>query len=119
MGSPVSPIVCNLYMEHLESKAIDTAPLELKPRIWKRYVDDIFEVVKRGTTLQLTEHLNSVDATGSIKFTYEEQVDNSLPFLDVKLSKLDSGRLKVQIYRKKTHTDQYLHFDSCHPPHQK
>ena len=26
MGSPVSPIVCNLFMEDLERRAIDTAP---------------------------------------------------------------------------------------------
>ena len=26
MGSPVSPIVANLYMEYLEQKALSTAP---------------------------------------------------------------------------------------------
>ena len=26
MGSPVSPIVANLYMEYLEQKALNTAP---------------------------------------------------------------------------------------------
>lgn len=26
MGSPVSPIVCNLYMEHFETLALTTAP---------------------------------------------------------------------------------------------
>ena len=29
MGSPVSPIVANLYMEYLEQKALSTAPLPL------------------------------------------------------------------------------------------
>ena len=27
MGSPVSPIVANLYMEYLEQKALSTAPI--------------------------------------------------------------------------------------------
>jgi len=39
MGSPVSPLVANMFMEHLEQKPYSTAPVELKPKIWKRYVD--------------------------------------------------------------------------------
>ena len=38
MGSPVSPVVCNIYMEDFEKKALMTAshPLEW----WFRYADD-------------------------------------------------------------------------------
>ena len=45
MGSPASSHVANLFMEHLEEQAINTAPS--KPKIWKRFVDDIFAIVKR------------------------------------------------------------------------
>ena len=38
MGSPFSPIIANLYMESLESKAIASTPLT--PTMWLRYVDD-------------------------------------------------------------------------------
>ena len=38
MGSPISPIMANLYMEDSEIKDINTG--EHPPRIWKRYVDD-------------------------------------------------------------------------------
>ena len=41
MGSPVTQLVANFYMKHLEEKLLTTAPAELKPRLWKRYVDDI------------------------------------------------------------------------------
>ena len=41
MGSPLSPIIANLYMESVESKALDSAPLS--PTMWLRYIDDTLE----------------------------------------------------------------------------
>ena len=49
MGSPVSLLVANMFMEHLERKLLDTAPEDVTPKLWKRYVDDILEVVKKGS----------------------------------------------------------------------
>ena len=115
MGSPVSVVVSNLFMEDLEQKALQSAPLDIKPRFWRRFVDDVFEVVKRGCEEALTAHLNSVDTTGSIKFTYEGETDGQLPFLDTLVTRRPDGSLKVLVYRKKTHTDQYLAFSSHHP----
>ncbi len=64
MGSPVSPIVANLFLEDLEAKAIATAPLEAKPKFWKRYVDDIFDIVKKDQVKVLNDHLLcSIDKT--------------------------------------------------------
>ncbi|XP_072044968.1 uncharacterized protein [Amphiura filiformis] len=119
MGSPVSAIIANLFMEWLEKKAIATAPLECKPRLWRRYVDDVLEIIKKDTTEQLTEHLNGVDTTGNIKFTYEEEQNGKIPFLDTLIVRKEDGSVKLLVYRKKTHTDQYLNFDSQHPLHQK
>ena len=115
MGSPVSPLVANLFMEHLEERLLDTAPVELKPRLWKRYVDDILEVVKKTAVEEFTDFLNKLDESGSIKFTYEMELDGKLPFLDLLITRKDTGEVKLQIYRKPTHTDQYLIFSSHHP----
>ena len=115
MGSPVSPLVANMFMEHLEQKLLSTAPEELKPKLWKRYVDDILEVIRRGTAEAPTQFLNGLDDSGSIKFTYEEEHDGKLPFLDLLLDRTETDRLKFLIYRKPTHTDQYLNFSSHHP----
>ena len=46
MGSPVSPIVANLYMQYLEQKALSTAPNP--PRFWCRFVDDTFVIHKEA-----------------------------------------------------------------------
>ena len=115
MGSPVSPLVADLYMEYLEETAIAAAPLNCKPRLWKRYVDDILEVIKKQAVGELTEHLNSVDGTGSIKFTYESEDEKRMPFLDILIVRKPNGQLRLLVYRKKTHTDQYLNFASHHP----
>jgi len=38
MGSPLSPIVANIFMEDFKGKAL--ALVHLLPKLWKRYVDD-------------------------------------------------------------------------------
>ena len=50
----------------------------------------------------------------SKKFTMETEEDGALPFLDV-LVKRDGNKMKTTVYRKPTHTDWYLHFQSHHP----
>ena len=117
MGSPVSPIVCNPYMEAYEQKALATAPHP--PWLWKRYVDDTFTIVKRKHSQEFTDHLNSID--DNIKWTTEieaevaEDSGRSLPFLDVLMTSLKDGSFKTTVFRKPTHTNQYLNFSSNHP----
>ena len=119
MGSPVSAIVANLFMEWLEKETIAIAPMDIKTKLWRRYVDDVLEIIKEGTSERLTQHLNMIDPTGSIKFTYEEESDRKIPLLDTLIVRKEDGSVKLLVYRKKTHTDQYLNFQSQHPLHQK
>ena len=115
MGDPLSAIMCGFFMEHLEKEAITSAPEEYRPTLWRRYVDDILEKIKIGRTQQLTDHLNSIDQTGNIQFTHEEEKENAIPFLDIKIHHTDEGDIRITIYRKPTHTDQYLLWTSEHP----
>ena len=57
MGSPVSAVIANLYMEIFEKKAIESAPY--KPKIWKCYVDDTFTTLDRDRVDSFLQHLNS------------------------------------------------------------
>ena len=87
MGSPLSPIIANLYRESFEKVSIDSFPL--KPKIWKRYVDDT-DVVRPHVKEELDRflgHLNNQN--NNIRFTMEIENNKSLPFLDVLLSKND------------------------------
>ena len=111
MGSPVSPIVANLFMEWFEGVALQSFPFEIT--LWKRYVDDTIVALCDSLIDRLTEHINSIDE--SIKFTREEEADQSLPMLDTMTHRNEEGRLSFSVYRKPTHTDQYLQFGSNQP----
>ena len=104
MGSPVILIVANLYVEYLEQKALSTAPH--LPMFWHRFMDDTFVIHKEVNKQGFLQHINSVDP--AIKFTVEDnKEDGSIPFLDTIVK-------SITVYRKPTHTDQYLQWDSHH-----
>ena len=115
MGSPVSPVIANLYMKFLEQQAITTVSINCRPRLWKRYVDDILEIVKADQADNLTDYLNKSDPTRNIKFTNEQEKGGTIPFLDTLIACKPDGPVKLLVYRKATHTDQYLNFSSHHP----
>ena len=71
IGSPVFPIMANLFMEFLEQMAIAKAPITCTPKLWKRYVDDVLEIIAIGCFSELTNHLNKTDTTGGIQFTHD------------------------------------------------
>ena len=50
-----------------------------------------------------------------IQLTVEMEENNQLPYLDVLVHR-DEDTLTTSVYRKKTKTDQYLHFRSYHHP---
>ncbi|XP_066026394.1 uncharacterized protein [Pocillopora verrucosa] len=45
----------------------------------------------------------------------ETEKDNKLAFLDTAVLREPDGRLTISVYRKPTHTDQYLAYNSHHP----
>ena len=64
---------------------------------------------------QFLEHINSLHP--SIKFTLEmPKEDKTIPFLDELLIIQEDGSLGHKVYRKPTHTDRYLHYNSFHHP---
>ena len=110
MGSPVSPVITNIYMEHIESLAIPTSPTLIKQ--WCTSVDDVNSATRTDWVNKLQEHLNSISPC--MKFTTELTGTDGLPFLD-NLTKPTPNSIESTIYRKPTHTDRYLDYNSNHP----
>ena len=67
MGSPVSAIIANIFMEDFEERAIASAIH--KPKIWKRCVDDIFTILDQDQVDGFLQHLNNQQPT--IRFTMQ------------------------------------------------
>ena len=59
------------------------------------------------------DYLNSLHS--KIKWTYEVEKNGVLNFLDILLKRETDGSFTTTVYRKKTHSDRYLHFSSDHP----
>ena len=119
MGGPISPIIANIVMDFMFRKCVTTVPPELKPKVTKKFVDDSLSAVKKNAIKPLTDHMNKLDPTGNITYTIEMPENNQIPCLDALFHIKPDGTLKTSVYRKKTHTDQYLNFSSHHPLHHK
>ena len=97
MGSPLGPTFANFYMGDLEQRTLTDN--NSKPHIYARYVDDIFVQVKDIKELEKLKKLfedNSV-----LNFTYELNVNNKLPFLDVFID-ATQNQFKTKVYQKPT-----------------
>ena len=79
MGSPVSPIVCSIYMEDFKQRVL--AEATDPPRWWKRYVDDTYTVLKKDQAETLTKYLNTID--DDIKWTTEGEVHQEVEVEDM------------------------------------
>ena len=112
MGFPCSPVVANIYMEYFEDPALGPE-LPLPVKDWKRYIDDVFSIILKGKRDTMLQYLNSIDP--HIKFTIEQpNKEGGIPFLDM-FPKPKGEGISVSVYRKPTHRDRYLDFNSSHP----
>ena len=103
MGSPVSPIELT-YTWGTLSKKVSVMPPH------PRYVNVIQKEIHKQDFIQ---HINSVDP--AIRFTVKNnKEDGAIAFLDTIVKPEADGNLSITVYRKPTHTDQYLQWDSHH-----
>ena len=114
MGSPLSAPMANLFLCYHETIWINDCPLEFKPLIYKRYVDDTFLVFKEKEHIaKFFEYLNTKHP--NIRFTMENETNNKLSFLDTKVTKIineNNTTFNLSIFRKATFTGLGQNFHS-------
>ena len=114
IGAPTSPCFAEIYIQKVEENHIYT--MLNPPRLWYRKVDDTFAITSNDPTDTL-QKLNNIDE--NIEFTMENPTEGSLQFLDCLISLNQSREITTKVYRKPTHTGQYIHFSSNQPMHVK
>jgi hypothetical protein len=111
MGSPLSPLMADIFMDHFENQHIVD---NINILYYFRYVDDLI-ICWTGSMSQLDTFVNDINNKHpKIKFKKELEQNNSLNFLDLTITKVDNKH-DFQIYRKPTHTDTVIPASSTHP----
>ena len=113
MGSPLGPTLANAFMSIHEQKWLENCPPQFKPLFYRRYIDDTFVVFKSSEHVdKFLSFINNQHRC--ISFTCEREVNNSLPFLDILISR-KGPQLCTTLYRKPTFTGLGMKFESCLP----
>ena len=95
MGSPLAPVLANIFMGFHESKWLNEYNLN-KPKFYLRYVDDILAAFdNEQDSLNFLSFLNNRHA--NIKFTIEKQINHSIAFPDVFISGINNQNLTLHI----------------------
>jgi hypothetical protein len=68
-------------------------------------------ITKEGNSEEFLLRGNNISRT--VKFTLKKEKNVCIPFLDVQVSR-QGERLIISVYRKKTDTGRYLHYESNH-----
>ena len=73
MGSPLGPVLANIFVEELERNIIPTLSNDIA--LWKRYVDDTICFIKLTFINKVLETLNSYHTNIKQKFVFRCATD--------------------------------------------
>ena len=106
MGSPLAPVVANIFICFHESEWLNEYNLN-EPKFHLRYVDEILAAFeKEQDSLIFLDFKNN--SHPNIKFTIEKQINHSIAFPDVFLSVINNENLALQTCYKSTYTGLFL-----------
>ena len=97
MGSPLGVTFANFYMCDVENRVLLNQ--DNIPKIYCRYVDDIFVVVRDEA--HLIHIKTEMERHSVLNFTYELSVNNKIPFLDIVVEG-QTDKYVTSVYRKPT-----------------
>ena len=109
MGSPLGPAIAGIFMVDLERNVIPKISIHMTK--WKRHVDDTITYINPSSIDYVLSVLNSFHK--NIKFSFEEEKDDKISFLDVLILR-NGSTIETTVYHKFTH-NVYLQWDSFSP----
>ena len=113
MGSPLGPALANAFLCHHEKSWLDDCPLSFAPIFYARYVDDIFVLLRSNDHVaRLSTYFSSKHP--NIRFTFEAEKNNRLPFLDVDVYR-ENDKFSTTVHRKDTFSGVFTNFKSFLP----
>ena len=113
MGNPLGPTLANVFLCFNESKWLDDCPFEFKPKLYRRYVDDIFLLFSDNSHVNLfLNYLNNKHP--NMQFTSASEINNNISFLDVNIHR-KNNKFETNVYRKQTFTGLGSRYDSFVP----
>ena len=117
MGSPLGPILANIFLSHWEEKWLNKCSDSFKPSFYRRYVDDIFLLFN---TQEESEHFTNYVNKQHKKMVFvpDNEKDNCISFLDISVIRKE-GSLVSNIYRKPTFSGVYTSYNSFMPTNYK
>ena len=112
MGSPLGPMLANIFMCSLEHHYLSNSPSQFKPLLYCRYVDTFCLFKDKNDIDLFLNYINGIHP--NINFTVEVENCSSLPFLDILVEK-SNDCFNTSLFRKKTFTGLYTDFASLSP----
>ena len=110
MGLSLGTSLANAFLCHYAKLLLDKCPPEFKPVVYRRYVDDIFVLLKsKDHLLLLAKYMNIRHK--NLKFTFDFEQNNCFSFLDVKIARGSNG-FSTSIFREATFSGVFMNFDS-------
>ena len=112
MGSPLGPLLANMFMSTLEEHLIPTLG---DPLIhWKGYVDNTHACINPNKLDNIIKAPNGYHP--KIQFTYHDDLEKEakIPFLDVSITRLNNKiieKIIEKLFRKETNTNVYINWN--------
>ena len=111
MGGTTSSKTAEIYM-HMRAYERTTIFTALHPpKVWERLIGDVCSTLKYAHLENFYHLINNLHQY--IKSNIEEESNRKLAFLEILLRR-NNEKISILVYRKPTHTDQYLHYSSQH-----
>ena len=122
MGTNLAPILTNIYMAMLEEELYVICKNKniTRPKMFKRFIDDGFGVIKSNKK-EFLRWVNEFNCLRKNIIIDKWQFGNNVAFMDLHIFKgekfYNEGKLSIKVYQKPENKYMYIPYKSAHPRH--